>query len=259
MRPAYPARTFDWKAALVAEIEAAGRALADADHDQAIHLTRVRLKRVRTLARLGGAHGISRSARALKYALSGWRDLAALENAARSTAIGARRKGAAALIDIAARLSQARLTLGAPAVEDLAAAIDKLRHDAVALADIAPATVTKGARRIAHDARRAWRRAAQSSNVDARHRWRRREKDRLYAAALLGDAWTTKRRRRLNDALGETLGQERDARLLLTRLKAEPAPHSPAAKAARRALKRAIRKLARKADRLGVRLHRGGA
>lgn len=244
---------------MIGEIEAAGRALSDADHDQAIHHTRVRLKRVRTLARLGGADTISRKARALKYTLSGWRDLAALESAARETAIGARKKEAAALVDIAARLSQARLTLGGPAVGDLSAAIDQLRRDAAALGDLDPVAVAEGARRIARDARRAWRRASPTSNVDARHRWRRREKDRLYGAALLGHAWPAKRRRRLNAALGEVLGQERDARLLLARLMSEPAPHSPAAKAARRALRRAVRKLARKADKLGVRLHRGGA
>ncbi|KAF0170748.1 MAG: hypothetical protein FD160_3796, partial [Caulobacteraceae bacterium] len=106
--------------------------------------------------------------------------------------------------------------------------------------------------------RRAWRRAARSRDTDARHRWRRREKDRLYAATMLAADWPRKGRRRLNDALGDTLGRERDARLLLARLKSEPAPHSAAAKSARRALRRAIRKLARKADDLGARLHRGG-
>ncbi len=100
MRPLDP--PFSWKVALVSEIEAAAHALDDPDPDHAIHQTRVRLKRVRTLARLGGADAISRTARALKYTLSGWRDLAALEGAARETAVNARKKGAAALIDIAA-------------------------------------------------------------------------------------------------------------------------------------------------------------
>lgn len=254
---------FGWKTALIGEIAAAERALSDTDHDQAIHQTRVRLKRVRTLTRLaaglGGASAVSRSARALKYTLSGWRDLAALESAARTTATGARKKGAAALIDIAARLSQARLTLGSPAIDDLSAAIAQLRADAAALPDLTVRDVRRGAKRVAKDARRAWKRAVRSADVEARHRWRRREKDRLYAAAILGDAWPAKRRRRLNDALGDILGQERDARLLLERLKSEPAPHTPAAKAARRALKRAIRRLKARSDRLGARLHRRGA
>ncbi|MDZ4776892.1 MAG: CHAD domain-containing protein [Alphaproteobacteria bacterium] len=261
MRPTDPpspaAAGFAWKAALIAEIEAAAHALGDPDPDQAIHQTRVRLKRVRTLARLGDADGISRTARALKYTLSGWRDLTALENAARSTAVKARKKGAAALDDIAARLSQARVTLGRPKLDDLTAALDQLRFDALALSDLDPHAVRKGARRMARDARRAWRHAVRSRNIVARHRWRRRAKDRFYAATLLGAAWPTKRRRRVNDLLGDVLGRERDARLLLARLKSEPAPHSSAAKSARRALKRAIRKLSRRADVLGARLHRG--
>jgi hypothetical protein len=255
MRPVDP--SFSWKVALVSEIEAAAHALDDPDPDHAIHQTRVRLKRVRTLARLGGADAISRTARALKYTLSGWRDLAALEGAARETAVNARKKGAAALIDIAARLSQARVTLGRPTMEDLSAALRQLRLEALELTDLDERAVLRGARRIAHDARRAWRNAARSGDIDARHRWRRREKERFYAATLLGATWPTKRRRRLNETLGELLGRERDARLLLARLTSEPAPHSTAAKSARRALKRAIRKLSRRADMLGARLHRG--
>lgn len=250
---------FSWKAALLAEIEAAAAALVDADPEFAIHQTRVRLKRVRTLARLGGADTISRTARALKYTLAGWRDLTALENAARDTAGIARKKAAAALTDIAARLSQARVTLGRPAVEDLGAALVQLQRDAAALPDLSARDVRKGAKRIAKDARRAWRRAARTRDIDARHRWRRREKDRLYAATILGADWPLKGRRRLNDALGDLLGRERDARLLLARLKSEPAPHSAAAKSARRALRRAIKKLSRNAEHLGARLHRGGA
>jgi hypothetical protein len=251
-------RGFSWKAALVAEIEAATIALADPDPELAIHQTRVRLKRVRTLARLGDADAISRTARALKYTLSGWRDLTALENAARDTARSARKKPAAALNDIAARLSQARVTLGRPSVDDLGAALAQLKADASALPERSSRDVRKGAKRIAKDARRAWRRAARSRDIDARHRWRRREKDRLYAATILGGDWPSKGRRGLNDALGDLLGRERDARLLLARLKSDPAPHTPAAKSARRALRRAIRKLSRKADDLGARLHRGG-
>lgn len=249
---------FSWKAALVSEIEAAAHALADPDPDQAIHQTRVRLKRVRTLARLGGADAISRTARALKYTLSGWRDLAALESAARETAAKARKKGASALIDIAARLSQARITLGRPTVDDLGAALQQLKLDAIGLGDLDARAVRRGAKQVARDARRAWKRASRTGDVDARHRWRRREKDRFYAATLLGPDWPTRRRRRTNEALGDLLGRERDARLLLARLKAEPAPHSAAAKSARRALKRAIRKLSRRADALGAQLHRGG-
>jgi CHAD domain len=256
--PNLMAAGFSWKAALLVEIEAASRALADPDTETAIHQTRVRLKRVRTLARLGRADTVSRNARALKYTLSGWRDLTALENAARETATTARRKAAAALIDIATRLSQARLTLGRPAVDDLGAALLLLQRDVAALPELTGRELRKGARRVARDARRAWRRAARSRNIDARHRWRRREKDRLYAVTILGADWPTKGRRRLNDELGDLLGRERDARLLLARLKSEPAPHTPAAKAARRALRRAIRRLSRKADGLGARLHRGG-
>ncbi len=262
MRATDPTKTaeggFSWKAALLAEIEAAAIALADADPELATHQTRVRLKRVRMLARLGGADTVSRTARALKYTLAGWRDLTALENAARDTAATARKKAAAALVDIAARLSQARVTLGRPAVEDLGAALAQLKQDATALPELSTRDIRKGAKRIAKDARRAWRRAARTRDIDARHRWRRREKDRLYAATIMATDWPIKGRRRLNDALGDLLGRERDARLLLARLKCEPAPHSAAAKSARRALRRAIRKLSRSADDLGARLHRGG-
>lgn len=259
IEPPAAERGFAWKAALLAEIEAAGAALKDTDIEQAVHQARVRLKRVRTLAKMADADAIARAARALKYTLSGWRDLAALESAARDAAGGARRKGAAALTDIAARLSQAHLTLGAPALDDLTDALGRLRRDAEALPDLEPKRVRRALRAVVKEARRAWKRAQAKGDVDARHRWRRREKDRLFAAALVGDDWPVKRRTTTNDKLGDTLGRERDARLLLARLESEPAPHTPTARHARRALKRHIRKLARKADALGARLHRGGA
>lgn len=252
-------RGFAWKAALLAEIAAADAALKDTDIEQAVHQARVRLKRVRMLSKMAGADAIARAARALKYTLSGWRDLAALESAARDAAGGARRKGAAALTDIAARLSQAHLTLGAPAIDDLSDALERLRRDAETLPDLEPKRVRRALRRLVKDARRAWKRAQDEGGVDARHRWRRREKDRFFAASLAGDNWPAKRRTKTNDELGDTLGRERDARLLLARLESEPAPHTPTARHARRALKRHIRKLARKADRLGASLHRGGA
>jgi hypothetical protein len=250
---------FSWKAALLAEIASARRALHDPDPDTAVHQARVSLKRVRALARLGGADSIARTARALKYALAGWRDLTALENAARDTAALSRPKAAAALEDIAARLSQARMTLGRPAIADLDEALARLRGDAEALGDLDQRSVRRRAHALVRDTRKAWKKARLGGDIEARHRWRRRVKDRFFAATALGEAWPARRRRRINEDLGNVLGRERDARLLLARLESEPAPHTGAAKNARRALKRAIRKHARRADRLGRKLHRGGA
>ena len=50
VEPPAAERGFAWKAALLAEIEAARAALKDGDIEQAVHQARVRLKRVRTLA-----------------------------------------------------------------------------------------------------------------------------------------------------------------------------------------------------------------
>jgi hypothetical protein len=96
-----------------------------------------------------------------------------------------------------------------------------------------------------------------------RHEWRKREKDRLYAVTLLNGAWPRdrKRRKKRGEELGDALGRERDALLLIERLNVEPhaAGSEKASRHALAALKRQCHTLGRRADRIGARLHRDGA
>lgn len=265
-----PAATLDLRAALSEEIRAALQELnAPPIKPKAVHRCRVRIKRARALARVGRANapGLSavfnESARTIMHALSRARELTALSAAAREAARKATKKQAAALEAAADMLEGAALATAPIDIEGVTAGL----RDLLAMAQVWPEAserqVHKGAERIARRARRARRRGHASAISARRHEWRKREKDRLYAALLLNGAWPDerKRRRKQSERLGDALGAERDTLLLLERLAQEPAiAGGPSqARRARQALHRRARKLSRRADALGERLHAGGA
>ena len=260
-----PGPAFDLRAALSRELRGAANALDAGDKPKAIHQARVRLKRARALARVGHAcaPGLSNvfndSARAVMRTLAQVRDLAALAESARKTASRVRKREAKALEAIAADLDAERTAAGAP---DLSAVRAGLR-DLAALAQVWPECsarqTVRGANRIVRRAKQARRRAEGALDLDHRHEWRKREKDRLFAATLLGDAWPRRRRRKLGAKLGDVLGDERDALLLIEHMQATSAQaDDKAAKRALRALERRRRVLAARADELGARLHARG-
>ncbi len=262
-----PEQAFDLRAALSEELRAAVEEFDNAHGDpKGVHRCRVRVKRARALARVGTicAPGLSavfnESARNVMRQLAAARDLAALSEAARALAERHNKKPARALAAIAERIDEERQAL--PDMND-----DALRaglKDLLALAQVWPEAsarqIRRGARRVIRRARLARRHGCGSVEPANRHEWRKREKDRFYAASLLGHAWPTKRRRKLSEKLGAVLGEERDALLLLERVAAQPslAGDERAAERAVKALMRRRSKLGQRADRLGARLHAGG-
>lgn len=265
-----PAPAFDLRAALSAELRAAIEELdAVATKRKAVHRCRVRIKRARALARVGRACApglaavFNDSARAAMRTLAQARDIAALATIARAVALKTDKKAAAALCALGAALEASESGAASP---DLHASRSALR-DLLAMAQVWPEAsarqIRKGAERVAERARRARRRALDSQDPARRHEWRKREKDRLYAATLLGESWPRdyKRRRRIGEALGDKLGCERDVRLLAERLEAASVS-AGSAKADRRALhalKARQACLAKRADALGAHLHATGA
>jgi len=262
-----PGPAFDLRAALQQELRAALEELeASRGRPKGIHRCRVRLKRARALARVGRAcaPGLSEvfndSARGVMRTLAEPRELAALAQAARGIGEKAGKRAEAALTSVAEAIDAER---GALAPLDMEAARTGLR-DLSALAQVWPEAsarqIKRGAMRVIRRARRARRRGYAASEPQRRHEWRKREKDRLYAALLLNDAWPKPRRCKLGEKLGDALGKERDALLLIDRIDAEPAlvgVDKP--KRALKALKRRCRKLATRADAMGAALHVGGA
>jgi len=263
-----PGPAFDLRAALSEELRAAIQELEQSDgRAKGVHRCRVRIKRARALARVGRAcaPGLSAvfndSARAVMRTLAQRRDLSALADAARSIAAKARKRQTAALVAVANALDAERAAM---APVDMESARGGLR-DLLALAQVWPEAsarqIGRGARRVVRRARRALRRGHAAEDARFRHEWRKREKDRFYAAQLLKDAWPKPRRRKLGAKLGDTLGAERDALLLIDRISGDPAL-AGADKAPLRALKalnRRRRTLAKRADELGARLHAHGA
>jgi hypothetical protein len=259
-----PGAAFDLRAALTQELSAAIEELnTSTPHPRAVHQCRVRLKRARALARVGkaGAPGLSTvfndSARAVMHELAPSRDLTALAEAARATAKKEKRKSAQTLIAAAEALEAERATLPPLDVEAARARI----RDLLALAQVWPEPsarqVRKGAKRVARKARLSFAANSDAKSPLERHEWRKREKDRFFAAALLEDAWPGKGRRKRSERLGDVLGKERDAVLLARRLDAMPALAAgrKAAKKARRALEDRAAQMREQADRLGRRLH----
>ena len=265
-----PGATFQLRAALSDEIRGAMHELSATDaRPKAVHRARVHLKRARALARLGRdcAPGLSavfnESARAIMNVLAQSRDLAALSGAAREMGKRCTKKERRALNAVADTLDAQRSALAPINLEPVRAGLRDLLALAQVWPEASPRQIERGAERIARRARRARRRGRGKGIAARRHEWRKREKDRFYAVTLLGEAWPGDRKRRTKqgEKLGEILGRERDALLLMERLHVEPAAAGEV-KAAERALavlKRHRDRLGKRADRVGRRLHRDGA
>lgn len=247
---------FDIHAALARELDAARAAFALEDATTAVHQGRVRLKRLRALARLAApkdrdaARALNAAARAAMAGLSDARDLAAQETVARR----------AGLVALADALAARREALGAP---PLAAARRRFAAVTRAVAKIPPLTeadIEAGVRRLMRRARKAFAAARHDREDDpeTRHTWRKREKDRLHALIALGPAWpsTLRRRRRSGKRLARALGAERDVLLLLARLGDDAELAACAGEHGVAHLHARARALADRANRLGRAVHR---
>lgn len=265
-----PGSAFDLRAGLSDEIRAAVHEIgARPLKAKAIHRCRVHLKRARALARVGRdvAPGLSAvfndSARTLMHALSHARDLTALAEAARIAAKNARKKEAAALRGVADALDARSAATAQPNADTIVAGLRDLLAMAQVWPEASPRQIQKGGERIIARARKAHRQGHGSRLASRRHEWRKREKDRLYAAQLLDGDWPSDRSRRVktNERLGEALGLERDALLLAEVIGLEPglAGGKKAARRASKAVDRRLRRLGRRADAIGEELHAGKA
>ena len=263
-----PGPAFDLRAAMSQELSAAIEELdASGGRPKAVHRCRVRIKRARALARVGraGAPGLAEvfndSAQGVMRMLGQARDLAALAETARRAAKKGDKREAEALLHTAFSLDAERGFLPPLDIDGAHAGLKAL----LALAQVWPEAshrqIKRGAERVIRRARKARRRGRGSDQPAHRHEWRKREKDRFYAALLLDEAWPTPRRLKLGDKLGDVLGEERDALLLLERIEADPAiaGEGKAAKRATRILRRRCVRFADRADALGARVHSGRA
>lgn len=262
-----PGAAFDLRATMAHELNAALEELDSGSGLKALHRCRVRVKRARALGRVGKAVApglaavFNESARAVMRPLGQARDLIALADTARMLAETANNKSAAALIHAADALETASEHLPGIDLEGVRSGI----RDLMALTQVWPEPsarqIKAGAKTVAKRARRARRDGRRAKDAPPRHEWRKREKDRYYAANLLHDAWPGPRRRKAGDTLGHLLGKERDALLLVERLAVEPAlaGDEAGAERARRALDKYTKRLRKKADKVGDQVHAGGA
>ena len=254
MRPPGPA--FDMRATLTAEIRAAQAALGAPQDAPAIHAGRLHLKRARAIARVGraGAPGLAavfdESARAVMHLLAPAREHAALAAIAQAAAHGACAEAAAALGAAADRFAFAAQTNAPPQ-----AALDAALRDLHALAQVwpeaSPRQTARGASAIIRRAKRARRAGLASADPALRHTWRRREKERLFAAEAMGPAWPRRRRRKRTARLAAALGKERDTHILIARLAGETANDAPAPHAALKRLRKLAKRARRRANALG--------
>lgn len=256
-----PGPAFDLRAALCEELRIAAGELESTPLDaRAVHQCRVRVKRARALARLGHtvAPGLSSvfvdAARALMRNLAHARDAAALKEAAQDAAKNGGKRTAAAFSTVSQSIDEAIAVRQNLNIEAAHAAL----KDLTALAQVWPEAsrrqIRRGAKRLIRRAGRARARSVNSVDPVRRHEWRRREKDRFYAASILNDAWPGKRRRKLTEKIGVALGGERDALLLMERLVAEPdlAGDDKALRRALKTLNRRRAKFARRANALAA-------
>lgn len=260
-----PTPAFDLRAALARELTDALEQLDNpATGPKSVHRCRVHIKRARALARVGRACApglaavFNESARAAMRALAQAREGHALAEAAQAAGRKSKKKSAAALATLAASLREASRLVGTPDVQGARAGLRDLLALAQVWPEASPRQVRRGAERIARRARRARRRSLSCHDLELLHDWRKREKDRCYAAELLRDCWPYRRLRARSEELTAALGEIRDARLLHDRIEAS-ALTCGAPKADRRALRaleRRIEKLHKRADRLGERLRR---
>ncbi|MEQ1818978.1 MAG: CHAD domain-containing protein [Terricaulis sp.] len=259
-----PGPAFDLRTALTDELRGAIDELDTIQSDpKAVHRCRVQVKRARALARVGHAcaPGLSTvfvdSARALMRNLALARDPAALSEAAHIAARKGGKRATRAFETVAHAIDETAASHPSLNVEAARAGL----KDLLALAQVWPEAshrqIRRGAKRLDRRARRARRRGLASVDPVVRHKWRSREKDRFFAASILGgEAWPGKRRRKTGEKIGDALGGERDALLLMERLVAEPELAGEQRDLVR-ALKRLNRrraKLARRADALGQKM-----
>lgn len=262
-----PGATFDLRAAMAQELSAALEELDAGGGPKALHRCRVRLKRARTLARIGKvvAPGLASvfndSARTVMRSLAQARDVSVLADTARLLAVTARTKEAEALVATADALDRDRAALPELDHQSVRVGIKDLTALAQVWPEASARQIRSGAKRIAKRARRAFRRARGAREAPLRHKWRKCEKDRFYAANLMQDAWPGPRRRKRGETLTHLLGLERDALLLIERLETEPmlAGDAATAKRAQRVLQKHRKRLQKRADKLGERVHLGGA
>lgn len=259
-----PEPAFDLRAALSEELRGAIAELdASGGKPKGVHRCRVRLKRARALARVGRACApglaavFNDSARTAMRTLAQARDLAALSQVARSAARKSKKKAAAAFDHVADALEIERQQVAPLDIAYTHAAL----KDLLALAQVWPEAshrqIKRGAERIVRRARQARRRGNGAEEPARRHEWRKREKDRFYAALLLDDVWPVPRRRKLGEKLGEVLGKERDALLLIERVSTDQrlAGNAKGAKRALKGLTKRRDRYAGRADAIGDKLH----
>ncbi|MEZ5970898.1 MAG: CHAD domain-containing protein [Hyphomonadaceae bacterium] len=258
-----PRPAFDLRAALTAELRAAIEELDLIQNDsKATHRCRVRVKRARALARIGRAcaPGLSSvfvdSARVLMRNLAMARDPAALSEAAHNTARKSKKRAAATFSLVAHGIDEIASSHPSLNLEATRAGM----KDLLALAQVWPEAshrqIRRGAKRLDRRARKARRRGRATFDPVVRHKWRSCEKDRFFAALLLGDDWPGRTRKKTAEKIGIALGRERDALLLMERLVAEPELAGDERDLARalKTLNRRRSKLARQADRLARRV-----
>lgn len=246
------------------ELRDASAALTAANGDAAaLHRCRVHVKRARALARVGHAcaPGLSsvfnESARALMRQLAHARDLAALGEAARAATKKAGGKQSAALRAIADQLEAERQAAPPVDINGARAALKDLLALAMVWPEASLRQIQRGAKRVVRRDRAAYAEGRAAKQPHRRHQWRKRAKDRYYAALLMRHAWPMARRRKLSEQLGDVLGKERDVLLLMERLQRETdtAGGRKTSKRAIKALKVRRQRLAARADKLGERLY----
>lgn len=254
---------FDLRSALAGELRAAVAMLdAAADEPKAVHRCRVHLKRARALSRVGKqwAPGLAKvfnqTARAAMGALAHSRDAAALVETAQAAEKRSRRKSAAAMRALAAAMTQAGAASAAPDLHAASVAIRDLQALAQVWPEASPRQIRAGAKRVSRNARRARDNAMGARDANLRHEWRKREKDRLYAAEILGKAWPGRRDAKARERLCELLGMERDTSRLIERLQAGAVSAGCLDSNARalKALGRQLAKCARKANAVAERM-----
>lgn len=257
MRPPGPA--FDVRSALTHEIRQAQASLGGAFSPKDVHAGRVSLKRARAIARIGrdGAPGLASvfddSARAAMRLLAATRESAALAASAREAAKESGRKAAEGLLTAADRIEFSASVATPGLQEAIAAALKDLHALAQVWPEASERQIARSVASILRRARRARRAGLASNDPDIRHKWRRREKERLFAAEALGAAWPRRRQLKRAARLCEALGKERDAMLLAARMNSihVPANAEPASDSALKALRKRAKHWGRRADKLG--------
>jgi CHAD domain-containing protein len=257
-RPPEPAPApFSLQAAIAVQMKAAEDALSAPDAGDAIHESRIALKRLRVLARVAdyarpqAGAALELTAQAAMKRLAPARDLAALEHAAAAVAQDADGEALAFLTRAAGEFSRSRRAAESAALREAEIALLRIGPIVAIIPEITRAAARRASADIAARARSTFKAAHGKRKILLRHAWRKREKDRRNAEMLLGAAWKGARRRKIGRDLTDALGRERDAMLLLDRLSASP--RTP--KAVLRLIKRHRRLLAQRADYLGAKLH----